>query len=96
MPYLTLGSVPCDEACAQLGEEGYELRAREEIARYSRQLLKLFRDRHGRDPVCKLGPKAFQHDFGTYYELVAAFEDDAEECDAVWFEGNLPATWDSE
>ena len=72
--YIELGSSPSGEDCAQLGTPGYYDRMTVEISELRRMMervhpvpLGYVSARHGR--------KAFEHDFGMYYELCAYFDD---------------------
>lgn len=76
--YITIGSAPCDEDCAQVGEPNYATQAALECARY----IKALREHYGQEPegaVLKI--KGFSHDFGLYYEVVCVY--DAENASAV-------------
>jgi len=71
--YLNLGPTPCEEECAQLGEDDYAARARAECRRY----VALIRAVVGPEPTgAQLSVRAFRHDFGTYYEVVVEFDDE--------------------
>jgi hypothetical protein len=91
--YLSLASAPIEEDCAQVGTPGYEDRAIQECARFIRQLRRKF----GPEPEgAWLSVKWFDHDFGSYCEVVCYYNTDilpsveyAYTCEA-----NLPATWD--
>lgn len=72
--YLTLGPVPTDEPCAQVGADDYYQRARLECGRYAEQIRRHYPEpEHG-----YLITKGFSHDFGTYYEVCAVFDDEDE------------------
>ena len=97
MDYLSLGSAPVSEPCAQLGEQDYELHARAECGVLIGQLQRLYEAKHGQALPCQLFVKGHSHDFGTYYEVVAKLlEDEASQTAAYWLEANMPETWDSE
>lgn len=93
--YLSLGPVPSEEPCAQVGEEQYDLRARAECRRF----IALLRATFGPEPSgAWLSSKAFDHDYGTYYEVVCYFNakvptsiDYAYRC-----EREAPTTWGRE
>jgi hypothetical protein len=92
--YLELCCCPVDEQCVSVGEENYDQRARAECVRFKEMLTRRF-------PVPEnvLGyfvVKCFPHDFGSYYEVCAVF-DDADERGMEWAfacEEDLPAKWD--
>ena len=92
--YMTIGSAPHDEECAQVGEEGFFERCYRECGAYMRQLQRMF------PPPEKVRYHVIprHHDFGTYYEVVIAFDaDDATENDyAHRVEANGPAEWDED
>lgn len=71
--YITIGSVPCDEDCAQVGDENYSVKAKAECRRYIEALIAHYGD--GPDGTY-LTVKGFPHDFGTYYEVVCVYDDD--------------------
>lgn len=81
--FYTLGPVPYDEACAQVGQPDYRERALEECRRYKAQLERLF-------PEARFEIKGFPHDFGTYYEVVVYGDQNA------YIEDEAPANWDDE
>jgi hypothetical protein len=91
--YLTLGPTPCDEECAQVGTADYAEKSRIESSAYIAQLRRQFGEPPG---LSFFKVKRFPHEFGSYHEVVIAFDDENEE--AVDFayrvENNLPATWD--
>jgi hypothetical protein len=89
--YVTLGSAPYGEDCAQVGSEDYYERAKEECSR----LIKLMREIHPEVPGGSYRIKGFSHDFGTYYEVVAVF-DDRDDAAIEWAydaEALVPETW---
>ena len=91
--YIVIGSTPCGEECAQLGTEGYYKKAMAESKRFIQLLRKTFGD----EPFgALLAIKAFDHDFGTYHEVVCYFQDDNEEAMnyAYRCENETPETWD--
>jgi hypothetical protein len=91
--YLTLGTAPVDEPCAQLGQPDDYDKVREECRRF----ITLLRQKFGDEPPgAAFGIKSFPHDFGTYYEVVCLFDRDDEEAAhyAYRCEDELPATWE--
>ena len=72
--YIELGASPSGEDCAQLGTPGYYERMTVEIGELRRMMERVH-------PVplgyvsARYGRKAFEHDFGMYYELCAYFDD---------------------
>lgn len=105
MSYVTLGSAPANEKCAQLGTLGYGDRVRLECEAFIAQLKRVL-SAAGKEPPkgFRLAMKGNAHDFGTYYEVAAFFNDDGfvegeggpgEEL-AYWLDHNLPEEWDAE
>ena len=95
--FEVIGSTPNDEPCAQVGSDDYAKRAKRECNLFMQQIAK-----HYPEPDNGyLTVKSFSHDFGTYYEVVANFDDDDEES-VKWaydIEGDVKgvlATWDAE
>lgn len=88
--YITLGATPAEEPCAQMGSDNYHQLARKESEVYIGQLKREL------NPKLQLGIKQFPHDFGTYMEVVAYFDNDNEEqvAEALRLENNLPGRWD--
>ena len=93
--YIELGSSPSGEDCAQLGTPGYYDRMTVEISELRRMMEQVH-------PVplgyvsARYGRKAFEHDFGMYYELCAYF-DDRDPVSIDWaFEAErcVPERWD--
>lgn len=79
MDYLTIGSAPYDEPCAQLGAPDYTQIARAECKRFLEQI-----GRHYPEPANGyLVVKGFSHEFGQYFEVVARFDEDDDEA-ASW------------
>jgi len=75
--FLYIGSTPHEEECAQVGQADYSIKAKAECKRFAEQI-----DRHYPLPdnasMGYLKIKANYHDFGTYYEVVAVFDDECE------------------
>ena len=90
--FMEIGSSPCDEPCAQVGEDNYMERGREECKRF----IELIRKKLGDEPPgAHLATKTFPHDFGSYAEVVCYFEDSDEEANryAYLCESEAPRTW---
>ena len=65
MDYINIGSTPPEEDCLGVNHP----LARKETEIYRRQLEREF-------PAGRFTVKGFPHDFGTYYEVVAWYEDE--------------------
>jgi hypothetical protein len=91
--FITLGTAPVDEPCAQLGQEDYYKKVRAECRRF----ITLLRQKFGDEPAgVRFAIKPFDHDFGVYYEVVCFFntEDEHAAHYAYRCEDELPATWE--
>ncbi len=91
--FIVVGETPLDEDCAQVGESDYHRKALRECQRF----IQLLRDTFGPKPEgAALRIKSFEHDFGTYHEVVCwfnpelpGFVDYAFRC-----ESETPKTWE--
>lgn len=94
--YIELGSTPCSEKCAQVGELDYNARAHIECKAYVHQLERIFPIPDGVDAAFRV--KMFPHDFGSYHEVVVYFGTQDEKAIEYAFhvENNLPEYWDPE
>lgn len=99
--YLELGSTPIDEPCCQIGIQDSTLNRIE--CRIYKDMLERWISQHKPDlrdraTMFYLATKAFPHDFGTYREVCAMYdEDDVAGMElAYWLESNTPETWDEE
>lgn len=98
--HFSIGATPWGEDCVQVGCEGYEARALVECEAFRKQLLRTAATAGKTDfPVgFRLEVKGHPHDFGTYYEVGATYDDENEESVklAVWFSDESPEEWDAE
>lgn len=91
--FVCIGSAPCEEPCACLGEDDYHDRVLEECRRF----IQLLRETFGAEPDgARLSVKSFPHDFGTYFEVVCYFNPDlpASVDYAYRCEDEAPTTWE--
>lgn len=90
--YIDIGPSPSDEDCAQVGSDDYPERSKLECRLFHRLLWKTFGDPPG---DAMYGIKSFEHDFGTYREVVVYFnpEDEREVNFAFKVQDNCPAKW---
>ena len=89
--YLTIGSSPCDEPCAQVGTPGYDTLAPAECERFVALLRKKFGEEPPGATICV---ESFPHDFGCYHEVVVKYYPNTpSEAYALLLEGNAPAKW---
>ena len=94
--YLELCSVPINEPCAGVGSDDYERRARLECRVFIHQLERTFPEAMETGLYFRI--KSNPHDFGSYYEVQAVF-DDEDESQTEWafvIEGELPEHWDND
>jgi len=93
MDYINIGPTPHDENCAQVGQEGYYIRARKECAAYCRQLRRMYPEPDGG----YFAVKSFGHDFGDYYEVIARYDDTDQEAINWAFAAEAgAANWDDD
>lgn len=95
--YHTLGPVPADENCAQVGRDDFRKQAIIEMDVYIDQLWRLFPE--AQDKRVWFSKKWFEHDFGQYGEVVAKWNDEDTEATNYVFDvidRNLPEHWDEE
>ena len=91
---ITIGEVPCDEECAQVGSENYREQAKKEMGAFIRQLRRHFGPEQG---TARFAIKWFSHDFGTYGEVVCYFDDNDEEgANYAYNAEECPEHWDEE
>lgn len=93
--YLSIGSTPGEEPCAQVGQPHYRQQALAECHRF----IALLRQTFGPEPAgAELRVKACAHDFGTYYEVVCYYHTDIQASVDYAFrcEAETPATWGEE
>ena len=91
--FLTLGSAPAEEECAQVGRPGYREQAIAECRAYVRALRNVL----GQEPDgAQLTYCPFRHDFGTYYEVICRFDPAMPEAIdyAYRCESKGPRTWE--
>jgi hypothetical protein len=93
MDGFSLGPVPCNEECVQVGTEDYMRRAKIECRAFVNQLERQFPDtpsgvyfRITHNP----------HEFGTYLDVEVRFNDDDSEATAfaIKVENEAPEDWD--
>lgn len=93
--YLSLGPVPAEESCEQVGTPGYDVdKAFDECFRFRARI----RNFCGPEPNAAvfLTITNNPHDFGFYYDVVVKFDDSNQEAVDYAFavESNLPGTWE--
>ena len=93
--YIEIGCAPVEEEVAQVGTDDYHLKAHDQCTKY----IKLLRSKFGKEPDgAELKIKYFQHDFGTYMEVVCWYDDDKRESVDYAFEleREQPEHWDED
>ena len=95
--FINIGSVPIDEDCAQVGRDDYYEQSKRECNAFKHQLYRVFPEMH-ETATGQFIVKSFPHDFGTYREVVAVYDDeDAEAMDVAFrAESETPEYWDFE
>lgn len=93
--YITIGSTPYGEDCAQVGRNNYYEMSRIECKVFTKQLLRIFGKGTENNSIVT---KSFAHDFGTYREVCVYFDDldEASTNYAFNIEGDTPEFWDDE
>jgi hypothetical protein len=95
MPHLSLGPVPAEEDCAQVGSRDYAGRARAECKRY----IALLRECFGHEPEgAGFRVTRNPHDFGEYLDVVVAYDPAVPGAleYALRVEAEAPTRWDTE
>ena len=93
--YVSIGSSPAEESCAQVGSDNYSELSRKECNAFVKQLIRQF----GQPPEgARFTVKSFPHDFGSYKEVCVVYADHIEEAAefAYKVENESPAQWDDE
>lgn len=92
---ITIGPVPCEENCAQVGSVDYEDRSRRECLIYQRMLGRVFP--LPADVPVRLVVKTFAHELGSYREVCVRYDnDDLRACRYAYrLEAQSPAEWDA-
>lgn len=72
--YIHIGPAPASEDCAQVGETGFRERAKKEMQLYIDQTYRQFSELENSSVYLKA--KWFQHDFGSYGEVVVCYDDE--------------------
>jgi len=100
---IYIGSTPCEEDCAQVGSDDYYERAKRECRAFINQLWRVINKEKG--VTRETAPDSFalvvkseNHDYGSYYEVAARYNDNDEKAGdlAFWCENNAPTNWDEE
>ena len=93
--YISLGSVPADEDCVQVGTPEYAKQWKPECERYIKLLKRKF-PQYDLFNV-KFAVQAFPHDFGTYHEVVIQYVADTDGEEFAYFvEENSPTDWNDD
>jgi len=92
---LILGSVPAEEDCTQLGEEGYGVKATAECRAFIGQLKRAYQEAFGKESAARFRTLSQHHDFGTYYEVAIEFES-SQLAEFEWFDQHTPTHWDQQ
>ena len=97
--YINIGPTPCDETCAHVGYNNYGIKSKIETTAYRNQLNRMFPEVLN-SKTLSFSIKTFQHDFGSYKEVVLNYDDDNEEeyseIVLTKVDANTPKNWDEE
>ena len=96
--YIEIGPTPSDENCAQVGDIYYGIRSKIETTAYLNQLNRMFPEVLNSSTL-RFSIKTFQHDFGSYKEVVINYDSDDEEEYEIAIskiDKNIPSNWDEE
>ena len=106
MTHTNFGSSPANETCAQIDSADYAIRATAQLKAWIAQLKRAYATAHQGKPFpAGLKVKAFDHDFGQYYEVVGNVvasshhwpaDEKSQERALNWLEAHTPANWDRE
>jgi hypothetical protein len=91
--YLSLGPVPAEEECAQVGQPDYYSKARAECRRH----IELLRKHFGPEPEgARLRVTSNPHDFGDYLDVVIEYDPSVREAVAyaLRVERQAPSRWE--
>lgn len=91
--YITLGSTPHREPCAQVGSPDYHEATKRECTRF----IALLREIFGPEPPgAIIQVKSFNHDLGTYHEVVCWYDETIPDSVKYAFacESGIPETWE--
>ena len=101
--YFTLGSSPFSEDCAQVGSPEYYELSKIELREFKRMMMIACPPPEDCKEsllgcIAYYAVKSFPHDFGTYHELCAIFNDDSDIAQewAIDSENKTPEFWDTE
>ena len=94
MDYLSLGPVPSEESCEQVGTPAYSpTRARRECRRFVELLRKTF----GPEPEgARFRITSNPHDFGNYFDVIIEYDSNNREAVKYAFraEDDTPSRWE--
>lgn len=95
--YLELGPVPVDESCVQVDKSNEYLKDMLKECKIYKNMLES-KYPNIKDFGCYFSIKDFQHDFGTYIEVVVNYNDEDYESETIALDicNNLPLTWSNE
>jgi hypothetical protein len=93
--HMELGPTPAMEECADIRTPDYRERAMREGRAFIGVIRRAFPDL---PDGLTLRVKSFPHDFGSYFEVCACFDDQDETAAeaAYMLESNTPESWDEE
>lgn len=94
--WFEIGPAPCNEECAQVGENNFVSNANKEMDAYINQLNRKFGELISGTTI-HFRKKWYDHDFGRYGEVIISYDDAEEKAHLVYeIERELPEFWDEE
>lgn len=89
--FISLGTVPCNENCCQVGRPNYDKYGKLEANEFKRMIENTLGPFH----YVKIKVTKNPHDFGSYYDVIVEFDrDEIQIATACEIEDNVPITWD--
>ena len=90
---ISIGPVPCEEECEQLGPDYSVSMARKQCRAYVNQIRRIY----GKEPEgAQLIITTNRHDFGNYLDVEVVYENNEGREYALLVEGHTPTVWDEE
>lgn len=95
--YINIGPTPNNEDCSQVGTDYYHIKSKIETKAFMQQLYREFPEVL-KTKTLSFSVKTFQHEFGSYKEVVLNYDDSNEEEYEMVFDidKKIPSNWDAE
>jgi hypothetical protein len=95
MDSINISPTPTDEPCSQLGTDLYEKWNRKECRAFKAQCLRVL-EKEFKEITCLLKITSHPHDYGTYHDVEAFYDNEEGLKQALWLESNTPENWDEQ